>query len=93
MALGSFCTAGFAAAQQTTLGKQARPSRTMNGAIHSASAQQRTVGRVDDRVDRLPGYVSLKNLNGTAHNLSAFKTAFELIVAGDFRTFRISTLE
>ena len=84
--------AGFAAAQQTTLGQQARPSRTMNGAIHSASTQQRTVGRVDDRVDRLPGYVSLKNLNGTAHNLSAFKTVFELIV-GDFRTFRLSTLE
>jgi hypothetical protein len=45
----------------------------VNGAIHSASAQQRTVGRVDDRVDRLPGYVSLKNLNGAPHNLSAFK--------------------
>jgi len=45
----------------------------VDGAIHPASAEQRTVGRVDDRVDRLLGYVSLKNLDGTTHNLSVFK--------------------
>ncbi len=73
VAFGRFGFAGLATAQQTTLGKQARSGCAMDGAIHSASAQQRTVGRVDDCIDRKAGYVSLKNLNGTTHNLSAFK--------------------
>jgi hypothetical protein len=48
--------AGFATAKQTTFGGHPWPSRTVNGAIHSA-AKQRTVSRVDNRVDRLPDYV------------------------------------
>jgi hypothetical protein len=73
VAFGRCGFAGFATAHQTTLGNQPRPSPTVDGGIHPASAEQRTVGRVDDRVDRLPGYVSLKNLDGTTHNLSVFK--------------------
>jgi hypothetical protein len=72
VAFGRLGFAGFATAQQTTLGNQSRPGRTVNGAIHSASTQQRTVGCVNDRVKCLPGYVSLKNLDSEAHVVSVF---------------------
>ena len=45
--LGVTC---LAAAQRPTLGQQLRPCRTMDAAIHAASAQQGLLGRVDDGV-------------------------------------------
>ena len=45
--LGVTC---LAAAQRPTLGQQLRPCRTMDAAIHAASAQQGLLGRVDNGV-------------------------------------------
>jgi hypothetical protein len=85
VALGRFRLAGLATAEQTTFGDQPWPSRTVNGAIHSASAKQRTVGRVDNRVDRLPGYVSLKDLN-LAHDFPAVRKEREFTYPSAFRS-------
>ncbi len=84
VALGSFCLAGFATAQQTTLGNQARSGRAVDGAIHSASAKQRTVGRIDDRVHCLPGYVSLKNLDAEAHVVNVFQKGKSIPLSFNF---------
>jgi len=51
-----------AAAEQPALFEQARSSGAMNGAVHATSAEQRRVRGVYDRVDVLPGYISLPDV-------------------------------
>jgi len=51
-----------AAAEQPALFEQARSSGAMNGAVHATSAEQGRVRGVYDRVDVLPGYISLPDV-------------------------------
>src|SRR5437763_6826289 len=52
VAAGRLGIAGGAAAQPAALLQQTRTSRAVNGAIHSAATEQRTIGGVDDGIHR-----------------------------------------
>ncbi len=47
-----FRVARRAAAELSALGKQSRPRRAVDCAVHAAATQQGLIGGVDDRVDR-----------------------------------------
>src|ERR1051325_4016419 len=50
----------------TTGFENRRPTRAVDGAVYSASAQQRRVGRVNDRIDVVAGDVADSNRNAIA---------------------------
>ncbi|MCI0639826.1 MAG: hypothetical protein L0Y72_16330 [Gemmataceae bacterium] len=50
VALGDFGFAGGAAAERFALGQQFAPRRAVDGPVHAAAAQERSVGGVDDGV-------------------------------------------
>ena len=60
IAFGDPGLAGGAAAQCAALLKELPPGGAVDGAVHSAAAQQRLVGRVHDGVHREPGNVRLR---------------------------------
>jgi hypothetical protein len=51
---------GVAAAERAAGLQQLRPGRAMNGPIDTATAQQRTVRRIDDSRYREPGDIALQ---------------------------------
>jgi hypothetical protein len=50
VARGDLGVAGGAAAQRSTFRQQTRPGRAVNRTVHTAAAQQRFIGRVDDGI-------------------------------------------
>ena len=50
-ARGDFALSDFATAEIGAGPEKLAPRRTVNGAVHAASAQKRTVGGIDDGVD------------------------------------------
>ena len=55
VAAADFRAAGRAAAKLAAFCHKLRSGGTMDGAIDAAAAQQRAVGRVDDRIERKRG--------------------------------------
>src|SRR5450830_1662175 len=47
----------------------------MDGAIHAAAPEERGIGRVHDRVHRLPGNVVLNNLDAFGHGIARSEPA------------------
>ena len=58
VAAGDLRLPGRAAAEHATFRQQPWPGGAVDSAVHAAAAQQRFVGRVDDRVDRQRGDVA-----------------------------------
>jgi hypothetical protein len=65
--LGQLGISGFAAAQPGAFLQQPRTGSAMNGAVHSAAAQQSIVGGIDYGIHRQSGNVSLDDFNGSFH--------------------------
>lgn len=65
--LGDFRLAGFAAVERAALFQQLRPGGAMDGAVHAAAAQERSVGGVDDGIDVLLGDVALEDCETRVH--------------------------
>jgi hypothetical protein len=55
--------AGRAAPDRAALGEQARACCAVDRAVNTASAEQRGIRRVDDRIDALPRYVALDDFD------------------------------
>jgi hypothetical protein len=58
---GYFRRSGRAAAERSAFGQQFRPGRAMNGAIHTAAAQQALIGGIHDDIDVETGDVGDHN--------------------------------
>lgn len=72
ISLRDFCTAGFAAAQRLTLGKQLRSCSPMDAAVNTAASQKRAVRRVDNSIHFHLCDVVSYNLKG--HNTTRLST-------------------
>ena len=70
VAFGNLCLAGFTAAEGAAFRQQFRTRGAVNGAVHTAAAQQGTVGRVDDGVHLHFGDIISDNFEGHEDSLS-----------------------
>lgn len=50
-----------------------RAPGTMNGAIYASASQQRSIRRIDDRIDLHPGNVTSQQLNVIYHTIPKYK--------------------
>jgi hypothetical protein len=64
IASSDLCIAGFASIQAAAFLQQFRPGGTMNGAIHSPTAQQGGIRRIHDGIDIERGDVGANGLQG-----------------------------
>jgi hypothetical protein len=60
-------TAALPRADRPALFHDSGSACPVDGAVNTAAAEQRTVGRIDDRVDIYPGYISPEELNAGVH--------------------------
>lgn len=67
IAPGELCLAGFAAAEQATLVEKFWTGSAMNRSVNPSTAQQGTVGGVDDGIDGQGGDVGFENLYSVGH--------------------------
>ena len=67
--------AGRAAAERAAFGQQFRSGRAVDRTVDAAAAQQRRIGRVDDRVDVEPGDVDiLRGDDGVRHDRNTVRS-------------------